>query len=142
MKHFSNCIQELLSVLDIDQRKIAQTAFNQQVYKNAVFSIWKSHAAADMILQRTNAFYIRRDETLKLKKSYLESDRGEGSASGDVVCEIYVEDSMVLSELDTHKEILTFALRSNELSFDELRLIHSKGQMRTRHPFAKQENNA
>lgn len=135
MKRLSNCIDDFMDVLSIDNRKIAQAAFNNQQYKNAVLNIWKSHDASDLILTHTNAFYIRRDYSKKVKKSA--QDGVFSSSSGDVVCEIYLEDSIILSELNAHREILAFALRTNGLTFDELKLIHSKGSMRMRHPFEK-----
>lgn len=139
MKRLSNCIDDFMDILSIDNRKIAQAAFNNQQYKNAVLNIWKSQDASDLILAHTNAFYIRRDYSKKIKKSVKESDVVFNTASGDVVCEIYLEDSIILSELNAHREILAFALRTNGLTFDELKLIHSKGSMRMRHPFEKKD---
>lgn len=139
MKKLSSCIDEFLMSLDIDERKIAQAAFNKQTYKNAVLNIWKDRSASKLILDSTNAFYIRRDDATKVKSSYKEGERVDGSRTGDVVCEIYLDDSMVLSELNAHREILCFALRSNNLTFDEMRLIHSRGSMRNRHPFKDED---
>lgn len=142
MKQLSNCISDFMDMLSIDNRKIAQAAFNNQQYKNAVLNIWKSADASELILSHTNAFYVRRDFSKKVKKSYQESEGDFKSSGGDVVCEIYVEDSIVLSELNAHREILVFELRTRDITFDELKLIHSKGSMRMRHPFAKKSEQA
>lgn len=140
MRKLSDCVSEFMDSLSPDHRKIAQAAYNNQKYKNAILGIWKSQEAARLILEKTNAFYVRRDTTKRIKKSYKENPHKTGTSSGDVVCEICLEDSMVLSELDTHREILAFALRSNGLTFDELKLVHSKGPMRERHPFMEDIN--
>ncbi len=137
MKKLSNCIDEFLDHLSIDNRKIAQAAFNIQQYKNAVLNIWKNQDAANLILSKTNAFYIRKDYTKKLKRSVSVSEGNSNSLDGEVVCEIYLEDSLVLSELNAKREILELALKSCGLTFAELKLIHSKGSMRIRHPFAE-----
>ena len=121
--------------LSIDNRKIAQAAYNSQQYKNAVLNIWKDPSAANLILSQTNAFYIRRDFTKKVKKSFKETADAFSSSSGDVVCEVCVEDSLVLSELNAHREMLFYELQTKGLRFDELKLIHSKGPMRSHHPF-------
>lgn len=138
MKRLSNCIDDFMDMLSIDNRKIAQAAFNNQQYKMAVLNIWNSADASNLILERTNAFYIRRDYSKKIKKSTQSDDSAFNTMSGDVVCEIYVEDSIVLSELNAHREMLIFALRTNGLTFDEMKLIHSKGTMRMRHPFVNE----
>lgn len=128
MPNLSDCIAELMKSLDADSAKMAQIAVNNRIYRDAVLSIWKNTEASDLILAHTNAFYIRRDDS---------PHKGVAEGEAYIVSEICIDDAMVRSELDTHKELLQFALRSNGLSFDELRIIPARRGMRSRHPFAK-----
>ena len=128
LKSLSNCIEQLLDSLDADSAKLAQIAINNSRYKEAVKSIWKDEDASRMILEHTNAFYIRKDELPK---------KGFSEADDYVVCEVCIDDALIRSEVDAHRELLQFALRSNGLSFEEFRIIASKHGMRKRHPFSQ-----
>ena len=114
--------------LDADSAKLMQIALNNSKYRQAVKSIWKDEDASRLILDHTNAFYIRKDELPK---------KGFPSDADYVVCEVCIDDALVRSEVDAHRELLQFALRSNGLTFEEFRIIASKHGMRSRHPFSE-----
>lgn len=116
--------------LDIDSAKQMQIALNNTRYREAVKSIWKDAEASRLILDHTNAFYVRIDE---LPKKGFPADKDY------VVCEVCIDDALVRSEVDAHRELLEFALRSNGLTFEEFRIIPARHGMRTRHPFAESE---
>lgn len=112
--------------LDADSAKLARIAVNNNHYRRAVCGIWKDEEAAGMILGHTNAFYVRECSTPR---------RGAAEPGANVVAEVCVDDPLVRSEIDTHRELLQFALRSNGLSFDELRVVPARRGMKDRHPF-------
>lgn len=112
--------------LDADSAKLVQIALNNAKYRDAVKSIWKDVEASQLILDHTNAFYVRVDELPK---------KGFPADADYVVCEVCVDDALVRSELDAHRELLQFALRSNGLSFEEFRIVPSRHGMKSRHPF-------
>lgn len=122
----SECINEFLESMGEDYKKMARINSNNSVYRYAITSIWKDEAASKTILDHTNAFYIRQDTKRR---------KGPDKDKPYMVCEICTDDPVVRSELDTHKELLALALRTNGLSFEELRLLSAKGNMRKRHPF-------
>lgn len=126
LQSLSHCISELMRSLDADSAKLARIAVNNNHYRNAVRGIWKDAQAARMILDHTNAFYVRRDDSPR---------KGVPEGGAYVVSEVCVDDPLVRSELDTHRELLQFALRSNGLSFDELKIVPSRRGMKGRHPF-------
>lgn len=126
LKEISKCINQFLMSMDADAAKLAKNINNNNIYKKAVESIWKDKEASSLILTHTNAFYIRKDD--KPCRQYAEK-------GANILCEVCIDDPLVRSELDTHRELLQFALRTNGLTFDELRIIPSKGNMRKRHPF-------
>lgn len=129
MKSISSYIREYLKTLDADSAKIARIAMNNSIYRKAVESIWKDKQASSLILDETNAFYVRNDERLH---------KGNPEGKPYIVSEICCGDPLVRSELDTHKELLEFALRTNGLTFEELRIIPARRDMRKRHPFREQ----
>lgn len=131
MKSLSNCIEQLMESLDADSAKLLQIAANNAKYKQAVESIWKNAEASGLILAHTNAFYVRVDELPK---------KGFPADADYVVCEVCVDDALVRSELDAHRELLQFALRSNGLRFEEFRIIPARHGMRSRHPFVDRES--
>lgn len=116
--------------LDADSSKHAQIALNNARYKEAVKAIWKDEEASRLILEHTNAFYVRKDELPK---------KGFPADEDYIVCEVCVDDALIRSEIDAHRELLEFALRSNGLAFEEFRIIPARHGMRQRHPFAEPE---
>lgn len=126
MQSLSHCISELMRSLDADSAKLARIAVNNNHYRSAVCGIWKDKEAADLILGHTNAFYVRECTAPR---------KGVGETDAYIVAEICVDDPLVRSEIDTHRELLQFALRSNGLSFNELKVVPARRGMKDRHPF-------
>ncbi len=112
--------------MGVDAAKAAKTALNNNAYRQAVKGIWTDAEASKLILDHTNAIYFLEDT--RPKKGFPKDRKY-------IVCEICVDDSMVMSEIDTHRELLQFALRSNGLAFEEVRIVFAKFDMRKRHPF-------
>ncbi len=127
MLRISHCIDDLIQSLGADESKMVRIALNNRKYKDAVLSIWKDEEASSFILDHTNAFYIRNDTTPR---------HGVKPDEAYIICEICIDDPLVRSELDTHKELLQFALRSQGLSFEELHIKPARRGMKSRHPFS------
>ncbi len=126
VQSISEYLQRYLSELDGDVAKFVRIARNNDIYLQSVLTIWTSKEAARLILDHTNAFYVRRDDRPR---------KGPDKDKPYIVCEICIDDPLVRSELDTHRELLQIVLFQNGLSFDELKLIPARQGMRKRHPF-------
>lgn len=116
--------------LDVDSAKHMQIALNNSRYREAVKAIWKDEDASRLVLEHTNAFYIRIDD---------KPHKGFPADEDFVVCEVCIDDALIRSEVDAHRELLEFALRSNGLTFEEFRIIPARHGMRQRHPFIEPE---
>lgn len=126
MQSISKYLDEYLKSMDADFAKLVRIARNNDAYAQAVRTVWTDRAASDLILAHTNAFYVRRDDRPR---------RGPHKDDPYIVCEICIDDALVRSEIDTHKELLQIVLHQNGLAFDELRLVPARRGMRKRHPF-------
>lgn len=126
MRGISDCMNELFESMGADKAKLSRIADNNLLYKRAVRSIWKDAEASAMILEHTNAFYMREDDRAR---------KGIPLGQSYPVCEVCVDDPLVRSEIDTHKELLAFILRTEGLEFEEMRIISARRGMRNRHPF-------
>lgn len=126
MQSISKYLDEYLKSMDADFAKLVRIARNNDAYAQAVKTVWADHAASDLILAHTNAFYVRRDDRPR---------RGPHKDDPYIVCEICIDDALVRSEIDTHKELLQIVLHQNGLAFDELRLVPARRGMKKRHPF-------
>lgn len=126
MKSIADGMNELLQSMGADIGKLRRINDNNSHYIEAVRSIWKDPEACRMMLDHTNAFYVRMDDKAR---------RGIPLGEEYPVCEVCIDDPLIRSEMDTHKELLAFSLRTNGLSFEELRIIPARGDMRTHHPF-------
>lgn len=129
MKSIAQCMGEMLEELGIDRAKTNRINDNNLLFRKAICSIWKDKEASDLIFSHTNAFYVRKVDTPRI---------GIPLGTEYYVCEICVDDALVRSEIDTHKELLTFVLRTQGIEFEELRIISAKGNMLKRHPFKQQ----
>ena len=131
VKSLADGLSELLGSMGADAARLRQINDNNSKYANAVRSIWKDPEANRLILAHTNAFYVR-----------LEKKPMKGIPLGEEypVCEICTDDPVIRSELETHKELLAFALRTSGLEFEKISTISSRGDMRKRHPFEASRN--
>ena len=107
--------------------KFAATAKNNMVYKSAIKKVWNDSASSQLILQHTNAFYVKKDERPK---------KGSAKDSQTYLAEVVIDDPVIRSEIDTHREMIFCHMKLLGLNIDELRIMPAKGNMRNKHPFA------
>lgn len=105
--------------------KFSVIARNNLAYKSAIKKVWKDSTSSQLILQHTNAFYVKKDERLKKK----------GQNEPAYVAEVVIDDPVIRSEIDTHREMIFCHLRIYGLNIDELTIKPAKGNMRKRQPF-------
>lgn len=122
-------IAGVLRGLSADSARMVRIAQVRQAYARAVRKVWRNNpGAVRLILERTNAVYVRRDDRPR---------KGPDKNKPLIVCEVYSDDSMVRAELDTWQQILQLALVEQGIRFDEFRIFPSKLGMKERHPFQK-----
>lgn len=126
MKNIADCLTEAMSSFGAESAKISRIASNNSIFVKSVSLVWKDNEAKKLILDHVNAFYVRLDTKPKI---------GIPLGQEYTVCEVCVDDSLVRSEIDTHRELLSAVLRNEGLNFEELRIISARGDMRKRHPF-------
>lgn len=126
MKKLSSSIESYIRALCPDADKLIASTKRNAIYVEGIRTVWKDELAAKMILEHTNAFYIREDDRPK---------KGMFKDRPYILCEICLDDPAIRSEVDTRRELLTLALKKSGLSFDELIIKPARRGMRDRHPF-------
>lgn len=126
MKKLSSSIESYIRALCPDADKLIASTERNANYVEGIRTVWKDELAAKMILEHTNAFYIREDDRPK---------KGMFKDRPYILCEICIDDPAIRSEVDTRRELLTLALKKSGLSFDELIIKPARRGMRDRHPF-------
>ncbi len=126
MKKLSSSIESYIRALCPDADKLIASTKRNAIYVEGIRTVWKDELAAKMILEHTNAFYIREDDRPK---------KGMFKDRPYILCEICIDDPAIRSEVDTRRELLTLALKKTGLSFDELIIKPARRGMRDRHPF-------
>lgn len=126
MKKLSSSIESYIRALCPDADKLIASTKRNAIYVEGIRTVWKDELAAKMILEHTNAFYIREDDRPK---------KGMFKDRPYILCEICIDDPAIRSEVDTRRELLTLALKKSGLSFDELIIKPARRGMRDRHPF-------
>lgn len=119
-------ISSLIGGLDDDAAKYISIASNKARFKEVIFEIWKEDSARKLILSHINAFYVRKDERPKT---------GPDKNKIHYICEIYSDDSLIRSELDTHKELISIGLKVRGVEFEDICIKPSRRGMKTKHPF-------
>ncbi len=127
MQELSKLVTKCIAELGGDVSGYATIAKNNIAYKAAIKKIWKEREAVNLILSHTNAFYIREDKSPR---------KGPDKDKPYMICDIVLDDGLVRSEIDTHRELLAAHLLTSGLKFEEINIIAAKGNMRDRHPFA------
>lgn len=127
MKDLSQSLANLVSSLEGYEEGSSNITANNAAYVASVREIWKSEAACRVILDHTNAFYIRKDKRPR---------KGPDKDKPHIVCEICMDEPLVRSEMDARKEMMSLSLAKRGLTFDEIRIIPARRGMRQRHPFA------
>lgn len=127
MLSLKNALTPELERLGINPKTFSKAASNNKAYMESVKFIWKSRSASKMILDHTNAFYVRVDKTPR---------KGKYKDMTFYVAEIVVDDPVVRAEIDTHRELLDLQLNYRGIFPNEIKILYAKGNMRNRHPFS------
>ena len=126
MQKLSKLLTNVFSELGGDPALFSAISKNNAAYKNAVEKIWQDKQTSEFILKHTNAVYVRRDERPK---------KGPDKDKDHYIAEIVIDDGLIRSEIDTHREMLYLHMLGEGIAFDEIKIIPAKGNMRRRHPF-------
>ena len=126
MQTLSSLLTRATEELGGEPSKFATIAKNTLAFKSAIKKVWKDTASSQLILEHTNAFYVRQDNRPK-----------KGNAKNEVsyVAEVVIDDPVIRSEIDTHREMIFCHMKIYGLKIDELKIIPAKGNMRKKHPF-------
>lgn len=106
------------------KRRIAQV---KALWEDVVTSMYGN--AAPFVLSHTNAVYILASQ------STAEKNAAAHSHGKQLV--VYLDDSMVRSDLDCRREFVKLKLAEKGEIIEEVRLYPSKRDMRQRHPYRK-----
>ncbi len=128
MQSFAKCLGSLVGSLGPEGEKAVSVAQANAAYVKAVREVWKAETARRMILDHTNAFYIRRDDTPR---------KGPKKDEPYIVCEVCMDEPLLRTEMDARKEMVALQLMQQGLRFNEIRVIPARRGMRQRHPFAE-----
>ncbi len=122
-------LSRIINSLDGDAAKFMSIALNNERYREAVHAIWPDVAAARLILEGTNGFYVREDTAPR---------KGPDKDTPYMVCVVCASDALIRSELDTHRELLHLKLRQLGIESEELRIVPARRGMKARHPFREE----
>lgn len=128
MKDLSQSLSAVIKTLGPEAQQKASIASRNACYIEAIKTVWQNPEASKLVLNHTNAFYIRKDETPR---------KGPDKDKPYIVCEVVLDDPLVRSEMDNKRGMVEIALRNQGLSFQEFRIIPARLGMRKRHPFAE-----
>ncbi len=127
MEALSTLLTKATAELGGEPAKFATIAKNNLVYRSAIKKVWKDTASSSLILSHTNAFYVRKDERPK---------KGDAKKKEHYLAEVVIDDPVIRSEIDTHREMIFCHMKICGLDIDELVIVPAKGNMRKKHPFA------
>lgn len=130
MKSLSSSIESYIKALCPDADKLISSTRRNGSYIEAVKRVWKNPEASKLILDHTNAFYVRADDRPK---------KGIYKDKPYIICEICIDDPAIRSEVDVRRELLMLALRECGLTFEELHIKPARRSMRERHPFREEK---
>ena len=127
MPQLSSGVQGFLTSLGLEAAKHMRHQQIRERYKAAVQRVWAdSSEAARLVLAHTNGMYVQKDERLRT---------GPHKHKDRIIFGVYLDDAVVRTEFDARQQMLVMALHQEGMSFDELRILHAKGDMRHRHAF-------
>ncbi len=136
MKTIGEGIQETLGSLSSSNdaaHKAARIAQVRLAWKNAVEAVYKD--AAEMVLNHINAVYIVSAATRvngSRNKGRIVAEPGQSTSNQLIV---YVDDSLIRSDLDARQEFLKLHLKEQGENVDEFCILPSRFEMKERHPF-------
>ncbi len=126
MQDLSKCVSAILGSLGPEAESVVKISSNNAIYAASVRDLWTTETAVRLILDHTNAFYVRKDDRPR---------KGPDKDKPYIVCEICMDEPLVRSEMDARKEMMALRLKARGLDFNELRILPARRGMRKRHPF-------
>ena len=127
MERLSSLSRQFLGSLGPEAAKMMRIQQIKERYRTAVQRTWRDNpAAAQLVLAHTNGMYVAKDERLRT---------GPDKHKDRIVFGVYLDDPVVRTEFDARQQLLVFALHQEGMSFDELRILPTKWDMRQRHAF-------
>ena len=126
MQSLQTLLTQATEQLGGEPAKFAAVARYNMTYKSAIKEIWKDSSSSQLILEHTNAFYVREDERPK---------KGINKNKTSYLAEVVIDDPVIRSEIDTHREMIFCQMKLLGLNIDELKIMPARGNMRKRHPF-------
>lgn len=127
MPELSGEITSLVGDMGPEALKKMRIASYRSSFEKAVRAVWRHDPfAADYVLAHVNGFYIHKDDTPR-KSAFRSRDH--------ILCTIYADDGTIRSDIDARQELLRLALARENIHYDELRILPSKFDMRTRRPY-------
>lgn len=131
-----NALNDLMAQLaagDDASRKAQRSAAVNVAWRNAVEAVYKD--AAEMVLAHVNAVYIMGADEVVAGAPVKTSRTGTGSQ-----LVVYSDDSMIRSDLDARQEFLKMKLKEQGEHVETFRILPSRFEMKSRHPFARAED--
>lgn len=151
MKKIEQGVKEIIQTLTSDTdditKKAARNAIVQVAWKNAVEEVYKDPDAIAFILDHINAVYILaadaiiygdRDGVSRKKTTPIEK-KGSAVKKKGAQLVVYVDDSLVRSDLDARQEFLKMKLREQGEYVETFKILPSRFDMKTRFPYRKKE---
>lgn len=127
MRSFSSELKEVVVKWGPQAVAALKRSQNKMHYRAAVERTWRKRPdIARFVLMSTNGIYIAQDKRLR---------KGPVNDRGWWVFGIYMDDAMARTEVDAWQSVLFQALQREGLSFDELKILPAKWDMRKRKLF-------
>lgn len=137
MKRLSDAVAPLVARMtgenDIAARELRRAKVND-AWVRAVRDVFRD--AAPFVFAHVNAVYVMSAEKgAAVRRFDRPASQGDAPSSGAVLV-VYVDDSMVRSELDNRQELVKMKFRECGENVSSLKMVPSLRDMRKRHPFA------
>lgn len=127
MERISSLSKGFLGSLGPEAAKMVRVQQIKERYRAAVVRTWRDNPeAAQLVLKHTNGMYVAKDDRLRT---------GPDKHKDRIIFGVYLDDPVVRTEFDARQQLLAIALRHEGMSFDELRILPAKWDMRQRHAF-------
>lgn len=133
-----NALNDLMTQLaagDDASVKAQRAAAVNVAWRNAVEAVYKD--AAEMVLGHINAVYIMGADEVVAGAPSKASHTGTGSQ-----LVVYSDDSLIRSDLDARQEFLKMKLKEQGEHVETFRILPSRFEMKSRHPFRREEDPA
>lgn len=138
MRRLSDAVAPLIARMtsenDVAARELRRAAVND-TWVRAVREVFRD--AAPFVLAHVNAVYVMSAEKgAAVRRFDRPASPSCGVPSSGPVLVVYVDDSMVRSELDNRQELLKMRFRERGENVASLKIVPALRDMRKRHPFA------